>query len=89
MNPSEYRKLANELRAADRDADADVCEILAQEAERLARLSVLTPMQDEPEEEDDPPVAVVMTPSGPQALLPTFAPPPVTIDAHTQQLTLI
>lgn len=86
MTPEDYRALADEYREQGRDADADVCEIMAQEAARLARIGQ-QPIEIRDDEDDDPP-AVVMTKDGPQALLPGMTAPPVQRDAHTQQLTM-
>ena len=61
MTPADYRSLAAEYTAAGRDADADVCEVLAQEAERLSRYT---------DEEGHAAPPIVTTPAGEQYVLP-------------------
>lgn len=57
MTPTEYRTLADTYRAADREADADICEIMAQERERWEvwekRQQSPIPMHDDTDEDDD------------------------------------
>jgi hypothetical protein len=56
MKAEEYRALAETYRAADREADAGICEIMAQERERLDRWEQRQqpiPMQDDDEEDDE------------------------------------
>ena len=75
MTPADYRSLAAEYTAAGRDADADVCEIMAQERERMDRYERGQVLTTEDDDEGAPTVAplipaIVETAHGQQYALP-------------------
>ena len=74
--PAQYRQWATMYRDNGEEATADICEIQAQEAERLQTIGLQAPQP-----------RVVITKDGPQALLPTFDPPPV-VKGNAQQTSM-
>lgn len=85
MTPTEYRAIATEYRKAGRDADAEVCEIQAQEAERLARYMKHGPIDDTEAEREPVRSRQQVTPSGTAWLLPGIEPAPIVKGEAAQQ----
>jgi len=87
MTPREYTDLATEYMQAGRDADADVCRIMAEEAQRLARYLASGPIDDnEADLDPSPPLRSyqVVTPNGTAWTLPGIDPEPMQRGDATQ-----